>query len=128
MEIIFLLIWKMRQDIEFQKQRANMQAQLNQKGAEPKHIEEAFADLRAAFFPFEKNQKKQEMGDMRQAMLREIARGALSVIPTVDPDRGKMSNRIARGQEKLARRQAKTDELVGMRQDPTGPRRRPRVS
>ena len=126
MEIVFLLIWKMRQDIEFQKSRSTLQALLNQKGAESKHIEDAFNDLRSAFFPFEKNQKKQEIGDLRQAMMREIARGALQVTPTVDPDRKKMANRLARGQNRLTRRTGPAIDLSGAKvvPSPTGPRRR----
>ncbi len=130
METIFLLVWKMRQNIEFLKSRATLQALLNQKGAEPKHIEEAFNELRHAFFPFEKNQRKQEIGDMRQVMMREIARGAVAVIPTVDPDHRKVANRLARGQERLIRRQQQMIDLNGVRVLPQtlGPRRRPHAS
>lgn len=125
MEIVFLIIWKMRQDIEFQKSRATLQALLNQKGAESKHIEDAFKDLRASFFPFEKNQRKQEVGNQRQVLMREIARGALAIIPTVDPDHRKVANRLARGQERLVRRQQQMIDLSGAQPIPMqGPRRR----
>jgi hypothetical protein len=125
MEIFFLLIWKMRQDIEFQKSRATLQALLNQKGAEAKHIEEAFEELKNAFFPYDRNQRKQEIGNLRQAMMREIARGALSVTPMVDPDHRKVANRLARGQERLMRRQQQMIDLSGAREVhlPRGPRR-----
>jgi hypothetical protein len=128
MEIVFLLMWKMRQDIEFQKSRATLQALMNQKGAEPKHIEEAFGDLRASFFPFEKNQKKQEINNLKQTMLREIARGALQVTPTMNPDQRKVNNRLARGQERLLRRQQQVADVDGAKQVPIpmGPRRRAR--
>jgi hypothetical protein len=128
MEIVFLLMWKMRQDIEFQKSRATLQALMNQKGAEPKHIEEAFGDLRASFFPFEKNQKKQEINNLKQTMLREIARGALQVTPTMNPDQRKVNNRLARGQERLLRRQQQVADVDGAKQVPVpmGPRRRAR--
>lgn len=126
METFHLLIWKMRQDIEFQKSRATLQALMNQKGAESKHIEEAFKDLRSAFFPFEKNQRKQEVGNLRQLMLREVARGALSVVPQVDMDHKKMANRLARGQERLYQRPKQAIDLSQAKaiQMPTGPRRR----
>jgi hypothetical protein len=126
MEIIFLLVWKMRQNIEFQTARSTLQALLNQKGAEPKHIEDAFEDLKNSFFPFEKNQKKQEIGALRQAMMREIARGALSVTPMADPDRRKMANRLVRGQERLAvpRRPAFDLSKAKVVPPPRGPRRR----
>lgn len=126
MEIVFLLIWKMRQNIEFQKSRATLQALLNQKGAETKHIEDAFEDLKNAFFPHDKNQKKQEIGNLRNVMMREIARGALAVIPTVDPDHRKVANRLARGQERLYSRQQQMIDLSRARVIPPtfGPRRR----
>jgi len=123
MEILFLLIWKMRQDIEFQTSRATLQALLNQKGAEAKHIEDAFKDLRDAFFPFEKNHRKQEVKELRQIMLREVARGALSVIPQVDPDHRKVANRLARGQERLHRRQQQMSTPAGQVTPMKGPRR-----
>lgn len=128
MEIFFLLIWKMRQDIEFQKSRSTLQALLNQKGAESKHIEEAFEDLKNSFFPHDKNQRKQEIGNLRQVMMREIARGALAVVPTVDPDQRKMANRLARGQERLMTRQQQMIDLSQAQVIPqtTGPRRRTR--
>jgi hypothetical protein len=126
MELIFLLIWKMRQDIEFQKSRATLQALLNQKGAESKHIEDAFKDLRSSFFPFEKNQRKQEVGNLKKLMMREVARGALAVIPQANPDQRKTANRIARGQERLQKRPAPgAIDLSGAKAVPMpGPRRR----
>lgn len=126
LEIVFLLVWKMRQNIEFQTARATLQALLNQKGAEPKHIEDAFQDLKNSFFPFEKNQKKQEIGELRKAMMREIARGPLSVTPMADPDRRKMANRLMRGQDRLVnpRRPAFDLSKAKVIPPPKGPRRR----
>lgn len=117
LEIVLLLIWKMRQNIEFQKSRATLQALLNQKGAEPKNIESAFADLREAFFPFDKNQRKQEIDQMRNAMLREIQRGPVYFSPMRDPNEHKVTARLARGQEALVRRQAEMNRGKARRLD-----------
>lgn len=103
MEIVFLLVWKMRQDIEFHKSRATLQALLSQKGAEDKAILEAFNDLREAFFPFDKNEKQSGLKKLKEAMLKEIKRGALSVTPMVDPNRRKVASRLAQGRADLER-------------------------
>lgn len=127
METIFLLIWKMRQDIEFQKSRANLQALLNQKGAEQKHIEDAFKDLRGAFFPFEKNQRRQEVAQQRQTLLRFVQQGPIEFTPMSNPDHHKTANRLARGQQRLQRQiKRPAIDLSGVRtiSPPTGPRRR----
>ena len=42
MEIVFVLVWKMRQNIEFHKSRSLMQALLSQKGADDRTIMQAF--------------------------------------------------------------------------------------
>jgi hypothetical protein len=106
MEMVYLLVWKMRQDIEFHKSRATLQALLSQKGAEDKTIMEAFAALKEAFFPFDRNQKKDEMRQLKEAMVREVARGALSVTPLHDPNRKKIASRLVRGNNDLAQRQS----------------------
>lgn len=106
MEIVFILVWKMRQDIEFQKSRATMQALLAQKGAENKFILEAFEHLREAFFPFDRNQRGDEIKRMREALTKEIGRGPLSVVPLEDPNRRKIASRLAKGQQNLAQSQA----------------------
>lgn len=128
MEIIFLFIWKMRQDIEYQKSRAVMQALLNQKGAEPKHIEDAFKDLRSAFFPFEKNQRKQEVNEQRQTLMRFVQNGPVAFTPTADPNQRKMAHRLSRGQERLFRRPQGGIDLSNTKKidPPFGPRRRVR--
>ena len=101
MEMVFLLVWKMRQDIEFHKSRATMQALLAQKGAEPKEIKEAFDMLKEAFFPFDKNQKTDEAARMKAAMQREISRGPLEVTAMEDPNRKKVAGRLTRGDREL---------------------------
>ncbi len=103
MEMIFLLIWKMRQDIEFHKSRATMQALLAQKDASQKEIMDAFDMLKEAFFPFDRNQKGDEIRRMKEAMQQEIARGPIQVTPLDDPGRKKVASRLVQGQQELGR-------------------------
>lgn len=103
-EIMFILVWNMRQNIEFHKSRAVLQALMSQKGAEEKTIADAFDILREAFFPFDSNSKKATIKDMRSQMLKEISRGPLSITPLADPGRRKASSRLVQGQGEMARR------------------------
>ena len=104
MEIVFLLVWNMRQKIEFQKARAELQALISQKGAESKEILAAFDDLRESFFPFDKNAKEADLKEMRSVLEREVARGALSLTPQVDLNRHKIASKLARGKANLEER------------------------
>ncbi len=98
----------MRQDIEFQKSRATLQALLSQKGAEDKAIMEAFERLHGAFFPFQKNQRTDEIQRLKQEMIREINRGPLSITALEDPNRRKMTARLAKGTQSLNQREMQT--------------------
>lgn len=80
-----------------------MQALLAQKGAESKEIMEAFDQLREAFFPFDRNQKGDEVRRMKEAMMREISRGALAVTPLVDPGRKRIASKLVQGDRELER-------------------------
>ena len=105
MEMVHLLVWKMRQNIEFHKSRATMQALLSIKGAEDKTIMAAFDDLKEAFFPFDKNERKDELKKLKDEMLREISRGPLAITVLSDPNRKKVASRLVRGDKDLAQRQ-----------------------
>jgi hypothetical protein len=105
MELLFLIVWKMRQEIEFQKSRSTLQALMSQKGADEKHIKTAFDDLRNAFFPYDKNQKTDELRKMREALRSEMARGPLQIQVTEDPNKKKVKSRLVRGQADLEKRQ-----------------------
>jgi tmRNA-binding protein len=105
MEMVHLLVWKMRQNIEFHKSRATMQALLSLKGAEDKSVMAAFDDLKDAFFPFDKNEKKDEIARLKVEMLKEINRGALAITVLSDPNRKKITSRLAKGQADLDRTQ-----------------------
>lgn len=104
MEVLFLLVWKMRQGIEFHKSRAVLQALLSQKGSDDKTILKAFDELREAFFPFDRSQKKNDTQSMREVMMREISRGPLEIQVQADPGRKKVAKRLAQGNRELAQK------------------------
>jgi hypothetical protein len=101
MEILYMVLWRMRQQIDFHKSRALMQALMSQQGVNAEHIEKAFEDLRNSFFPFEQHQKEEEVESLKKIMFKEIARGALSVTPMVDMTRTRVKQDIARGQANI---------------------------
>ncbi len=104
MEIVFMLVWNMRQDIEFHKSRATLQALLSQKDVEGKTVMKAFDGLRDAFFPYNKNQKKGELKQLREQLLQEVKRGPVSVTPMQDVNKRKVASRLVRGEQALARK------------------------
>lgn len=102
METLLVLVWKMRQEIDFQKTRVHVQALLSQKGAESDAIEKAFTDLRNAFFPYDKKDKKREISDMQAVLKREIAKGPMAITPTVDLTKANMKQKLAQGDRAVA--------------------------
>jgi hypothetical protein len=109
--MVFLMVWKMRQQLDFQKSRAHIQALLSQKGAETEQISKAFEDLKDAFFPYDKNQKNSELKKLKEVMYGELTRGPLEITAMEDPNRRKMAGRLARGQSDLAKKE--TESLRG---------------
>ena len=101
MEILYMVLWRMRQQIEFHKSRALMQALMSQQGVEGEPVEKAFEDLRNAFFPFEQGQKEEEISSLKKVMMREISRGALSVVPMADMTKTRVKQDLARGQANM---------------------------
>lgn len=105
MGIMFLLVFKMRQTIEFQKSRVLVQALMSQKEAQDEHIKKAFDDLREAFFPFDKNQKEADLKKMRGAMDFWVKHGPVVVEAQDDGKQSrKMATKLAKGQQNLADR------------------------
>lgn len=104
MEMIFLVVWKMRQNIEFQKTRVVVQAQMSQQGVEGKLIEKAFEDLRQAFFPFERTEREETIDSLRKALMKEVGRGGLSVKPMMDLTRAQMRQKLDKGAHALNQR------------------------
>lgn len=105
MGIMFILVWKMRQAIEFQKERALIQALMAQQGAHDDSIKKAFDDLKEAFFPFDKNQRETDLKKMRHAMEYWVKQGPV-IIEAQDDGRNqkKMASKLVRGQQELAKR------------------------
>lgn len=104
----------MRQQLEFQKSRSTMQALMSQKGAEEKHIQEVFEDLKEAFFPYDKNERRADIDKMKQAMYSELARGPLELTVMEDPNKRKVNSRLQKGTEEL-RRKGQLQESGGLR-------------
>lgn len=105
MEILFLLVWRLRQNAEFQKSRSIVQALMSQKGAEGEHITKAFEQLTEAFFPYDKNQKADEIKKLKQGLKKVIQAGPLEITRMEDPrDQAKVAAKLARGQRALESR------------------------
>lgn len=104
MEILFLVLWRMRQQVEFHKSRVVVQALLAQQGVESKHIEAAYEDLKEAYFPFEKAKRDEEIVDLKKIMHRELAKGPLSVKPMMDLTKTNMKQKLSQGQAALSER------------------------
>jgi hypothetical protein len=87
MEKVFFLVWRMRQEIEFQKARATMQALalLLDSQEKAKIVGEAFTELRHTFFPYDRKQGEEEKMRLRKVVFQEAARGPISVTPMVLP-------------------------------------------
>lgn len=109
MELAFLLVWKMRQNIEFQKSRSMVQALMSQTGAQTENITKAFDDLKEAFFPHDKTNKKIEIKHMREQLNKAMAKGPLSITPMSDPNEKKTKPRLERGQAELRRHAAMSE-------------------
>lgn len=115
--MMFLLVYQMRQRIEFQKSRSLIQALMSQQGAQDEHIKKAFEDLKEAFFPFDKNQRSAELKKMRQAMDYWVKHGPV-IVEAQDDGRQqkKMASKLLRGQKDLADRisQEKQGKISGL--------------
>jgi hypothetical protein len=103
--VMFLLVWKMRQSIEFQKSRALIQALMSQQGAQDEHIKKVFDDLKESFFPFDKNQRAAELKKMKDAMNYWVNHGPVVVVPQDDgKSQRRMASKLAKGAKDLAQR------------------------
>lgn len=126
--IMFLLVFKMRQSIEFQKSRVIVQALMSQKGAQDDLIKKAYEDMREAYFPYDKNQRKAELKKMKDAMTFWVNHGPVVVEAQADPRQQKRTaSRLAQGQKDLSLRVAQQKAGQATALDPfTSAIRRPR--
>ncbi len=124
--IMFLLVFKMRQSIEFQKSRALVQALMSQQGANDEHIKKAFDDLKEAFFPFDKNQRSAELKKMRDAVNYWVNQGPVVIEAQMDPrQERRMASKLARGSRELEMRksQEKSGRFIDLDPFPNRKRR-----
>lgn len=115
--MMFVLVYHMRQKIEFQKSRALIQAMMAQQGAENDLIKKVFEDLKEAFFPFDKNQRTSELKNMKQAMDYWVKHGPVVVEAQGDAKQDRrIASKLKRGQQDLADRktQEKQGRMVGI--------------
>lgn len=126
--MMFLLVYQMRQKIEFQKSRALIQALMSQQGAQDENIKKVFEELKEAFFPFDKNQRSAELKKMKDAMNYWVKHGPVVIEAQDDGKQSRrMASKLMRGQQNLAERQQqqKQGRTVGI--DPfESAKRRPR--
>jgi hypothetical protein len=128
--IMFLLVWKMRQSIEFQKSRSLIQALMSQQGAQDESIKKVFDDLKESYFPYDKNQRAAELKKMRQAMDYWVKHGPV-VVEAQDDGRQKkkIASRLLKGQQNLKDRVNKEQQGKTTQLDPyTKAKRRSRGS
>lgn len=127
--MMFLLVYHMRQKIEFQKSRALIQAMMSQQGAQDENIKKAFEELKEAFFPFDKNQKSAELKKMKDAMDYWVKQGPVVVEAQDDGKQSRrMASKLLRGQKDLADRKAQESQGVSVALDPfQKAKRRPRA-
>lgn len=114
---MFLLVYQMRQKIEFQKSRALIQAMMSQQGAQDESIKKVFEELKESFFPFDKNQRAADVKKMKTALDYWIKQGPVVVEAQDDGKQNrKIASKLARGQQNLAERQAqqKQGRTVGI--------------
>ncbi len=110
--MMFLLVYHMRQKIEFQKSRALIQGLMSQQGAQDESIRKVFDELKEAFFPFDKNQRSAELKKMRQAMDYWVKHGPVTVEAQSDgKQERRMASKLLRGKKDLEDR--KTQEQQG---------------
>jgi hypothetical protein len=104
-EVVFLLVFFMRQRMKFQETRVLAQAAIDQKGEETL---KAFESFRKTVFPYDRSAKMQEYAKQMDVLHRWVQGGALQLTPQQLPGRGKRAD-LARGAAALRARQAQKE-------------------
>lgn len=80
LESVLILVWQMRQEIEYHSTRALVQAAVDA-GDDGKSVQDAWKDFTDAFFPHIKG--KRDMGDKAALamLMKEVQQGGLRVKP-----------------------------------------------
>jgi hypothetical protein len=126
--MMFLLVFHMRQKIEFQKSRALIQGLMSQQGAQDENIKKVFEELKEAFFPFDKNQRSAELKKMKDAMNYWVKQGPVVVEAQDDGKQSRrMASKLLRGQKDLEQRRVQEQQGRAVDMDPfEKAKRRPR--
>ena len=104
-EVVFLLVFFMRQRTLFQKTRVLAQAAIDHKGEETL---KAFKDLQKEMFPYERRTKMAEYARQAEVLHRWVGAGALQMTPQHLPRKGGTPE-LARGAAALRDRQAQQE-------------------
>ena len=105
MEIVFILLWRMRQEIEFQRTRSIVQAVILAGAENSEDISKAFQVFTDASFPYQPAKEKEEKLSMKQVLDKEVSKGPLSLTIMEQPtksDRAKLKRGLAALEERVA--------------------------
>ena len=105
-EVIFIIVFFMKQRTEFQKTRATVQASLDQEG---KETLKAFEDFRKAVFPYERSLALKKFVAEKQLLEKWVTDGPVGVTPMFMPKKGRHYDK---GIEAL--KQKKMQEQAGL--------------
>lgn len=99
------MIWRMRQEQEFQKSRSILQALLLQQDSKEKAelVSKSFDMLREAFFPFDKRRGDAEILELRKHLMKEMAKGPVQVV-SMDLRRGNRNVKRFQKSDAISRR------------------------
>jgi len=105
-EVIFIIVFFMKQRIQFQRTRVDVQAALDQEGKETLR---AFEDFRKAVFPYERRMALQKFAEEKKVLEKWVTDGPVSVTPMFLPRKGRQYDK---GIESL--KQRKLQEQAGL--------------
>jgi len=94
LESLFLLVWRMRQDIKFYKHQAIVQTAANPKDGES--ITKAWARYTDAMFPYQHAELARADQAAMSSLTKVVEQGALTVRPTVTLVKSRFKRRVTR--------------------------------
>lgn len=100
MESLMLLVWRMRQDVEFQRTRVLANAIIvsaQQGGENDKILRESWEAYRGALLPYQKAMTETQDKKAMDFLRREISAGPLKVIPMQSLNQGALRRRRRHG-------------------------------
>ena len=96
-ESVMLLVWRMRQDRDYNATRALVQAAIDPD--QGKSTQDAWAEFSDAFYPYLKAQKKKGDKAAIDFLMREVARGPLKIIPLVPLVKSRLHGKRRAGED-----------------------------